>query len=399
MLSEIVERMEREQLSIFLKYGGIITNCILITICFCVYASSLENSFIVGWDDRWMIMNSYTENGLNIQNIWNIFSQSLGGQYAPLNQFNFLILYTMFGYDPFYFHLYSLLLHIGCVCLTWKFVYTILYMHGELKEDQILFVALITSFLFAIHPINVESVAWVSASKVLLYAFFYLVGLLYYLRYIKKQKVIDFLIVIVCFSFSCLGKEQAVTFPLTLLVIDWFINRNMKSAVVWNEKMPFFMLALLFGMITIWLQGNGSLEENYPFYQRIIFTCYSLIEYITKSLFPIRLNFFYPFPIVVGEELPLRFYLYPILLFLLLAWIWVYRKNKYLIFGILIFIVNLILSIHVLSMSRHSIVSDRYMYLSYIGVSFLIGYALLCVKQRVLKLRFPLFLLLFIFSF
>lgn len=383
--------MENKLSNIYLKYNSIITYGFLVALCICVYIPSLSNNFIFGWDDQWMVTNSYTEGGWTIGNIWSIFSEFYGGQYSPLNQFNYLIVYTLFGYDPLYFHLYSLLLHIGCVCLVWKFVYTILHIHGELKDKQILFMAWITSLLFAIHPINVEPIAWISASKVPLYAFFYLMGLLSYLEYVKTQKVINYLITIICFLFSFGGKEQAVTFPLALLVVDWFINRDMKSCVVWNEKLPFFMLAFLFGVITILSQGNGS-YGGFPFYQRLVFACYALIEYITKSLFPIRLNFFYPFPIVLGEELPLRFCIYPILLFLLIAWAWVYRKNKFLIFGILIFVVNLVLSIHILNMSRHSIIADRYLYLSYIGVSFLIGYGSLCIKNIFLKLKFPLFL-------
>ena len=108
------------------------------------------------------------------------------------------------------------------------------------------------------------------------------------------------------------GKEQAVTFPLALLVVDWFTNRNLKSSVVWSEKMSFFILAFLFGAITILSQGKSIYEITYPLYQRLTFACFALIEYITKSLFPVKLNFFYPFPIVLGEELPLKFYIYPV---------------------------------------------------------------------------------------
>lgn len=362
-------------------------------ICFAAYYPILRNSFLTGWDDQWMVFSHYTENGWTIDNLWHIFTDFFGGQYAPFGSLSYLFIYTLFGYDPFYFHLYSLLWHIGCVCLVWKFISTILRMHGGMEEENITLITLITTILFAVHPINVESVAWISALKILLYALFYLLGLICYLRYIKDQKITYYLLTILCFLCSFFGKEQAVTFPLTLLIIDWFTNRDLKSLDVWSEKMSFFILAFLFGLITILSQGKGIYDVTFPLYQRLIFGSFALIEYITKCLFPVKLNFFYPFPIVLGEELPLKFYIYPVLILLLTGWILVYRRNKYIIFSVLLFIVNLLLSIHIINMSRHSIIADRYMYLSYIGIAFLIGYGILYIKQRYAYFRTSLFIL------
>mgnify|MGYP000712462925 CR=1 FL=1 len=169
------------------------------------------------------------------------------GQYAPLAFLSYLVLYAGFGYDPFYFHMFSLLLHIGCVCLVWKLISSLLRVHGGVSEKQILYVNFITTLLFAVHPINVEAVAWISALKVLLYAFFYLLGLLCYLRYIRTSKIFYYVLTIGCFLCSFWGKEQAVTFPLALLIVDWFTNRNMKNLEVWSEKMSFLIMAFFFG--------------------------------------------------------------------------------------------------------------------------------------------------------
>lgn len=220
-------------------------------------------------------------------------------------------------------------------------------MHGGMEEKNIRQIAFITTLLFAIHPMNVEPVAWISAVKVLIYAFFYLLGLLYYLQYIKSQKFRYYLFTIACFIASFLGKEQAVTFPLALLIVDWFTNRNMKSFTVWNEKMVFFVMAFFFGLITILSQGASGLGITYPFYQRVIFGCFAIIEYITKGLIPIKLNYLYPFPIVIGEELPLRFYIYPILIIFLSVWGWACRKKQ-------------ILAIQYFSLHRKSVILHTY---------------------------------------
>ena len=232
---------------------------------------------------------------------------------------------------------------------------------------------------------NVEPVAWISAVKIPIYAFFYLLGLLCYVHYVSSHKFRYYLFTIVCFVCSFLGKEQAVTFPLALLIVDWFSNRKMKSSEVWSEKIVFFIMAFSFGIITILSQGVSTYEVIYPFYQRLIFSSFSIIEYITKSIIPLKLNYYYPFPIIVGEELPFKFYIYPVLMLFIMGWIWQYRKNSYILLGIFMFIVNLIVSIHFINMSRHAIIADRYLYLSYVGIAFLISYFSYVIKLHVKK--------------
>lgn len=138
--------------------------------------SHIKKRLPYGMDDQWMVFSHYTERGWTVDNLWHIFTDFYGGQYAPLAFLSYLVLYAGFGYDPFYFHMFSLLLHIGCVCLVWKLISSLLRVHGGVSEKQILYVNFITTLLFAVHPINVEAVAWISALKVLLYAFFLSLG-------------------------------------------------------------------------------------------------------------------------------------------------------------------------------------------------------------------------------
>ena len=107
-----------------------------------VYYPTLKNGFLTGWDDQWMVFSHYTERGWTVDNLWHIFTDFYGGQYAPLAFLSYLVLYAGFGYDPFYFHMFSLLLHIGCVCLVWKLISSLLRVHGGVSEKQILYVIL-----------------------------------------------------------------------------------------------------------------------------------------------------------------------------------------------------------------------------------------------------------------
>lgn len=166
-------------------------------------------------------------------------------------------------------------------------------------------------------------------------------------------------------------------------MIDWFLDRNLKNGLLWAEKIPFFIMALFGGFITILSQGYGSGETTtYPFLQRIVFVCYSLIEYITKGLLPVRLNYLYPFPFLPGEAMPVRLYVYLLICFCLGLCLWFYRQKRYLLLGTCLFIINLIFSIHLIPMARHAITADRYLYLSYIGIAFLLAYVFVWLYQK-----------------
>ena len=365
----------------------------LILACVAVYWPVLENDFLDHWDDQWIVMNHYTEGGWTWDNLKHIFIDYYGGQYAPVMELSFLALYTFFGYDAFFFHLASLLWHIGCVCLVWKLTVSLLHLRGGMAGSQVRTIGFVTALLLAIHPVNVESVAWISAAKVLIYSFFYLLGLLCYVSYLKSRRFCFYLLALVCFVSSFFGKEQAVTFPLVLLLIDWFLNRNMRSGEVWSEKIIFLVMSLFFGLVTIFSQGISLESTVYPLSSRLVFAPYALIEYFTKSVFPVNLNYLYPFPCLPDEAVPARFYIYPVILLCLIGWLWGYRKNKVLIFGIGLFIINLLVAIHIIPMARHAIVADRYLYLSYIGISFLIGYGITLVKPKIRKITVGIFVL------
>lgn len=303
---------------------------VIIDLCshFILFFPVFSNDFLLGWDDQWMVMNQYTENGYSWSNIWQIFSQPINGQYSPLVELNFLLLYNLCGYNPFWFHVMSVIWHCGCVTLLFIFVRKILDKNED-DSPKALKVAWLTSLMFAIHPVNVESVAWISAVKVPMYAFFYLFSLLMYFDYVISKRRTFYISSIIFFSCSCLSKEQAIMLPLSLLLVDWFVGRSLKLKDTWFDKIPFFIISIFLVLLTFNLQNNSN-TVSYTILRRIVFGCYSLFEYITKSLIPINLNYLYPYPIMGdGNNLPLRFYLYPFLVVLLFIWLMYDQKNEY----------------------------------------------------------------------
>lgn len=361
-----------------MNFADFVTNkkwqaLVLIIATVIVYYPILGNDFLYCWDDQWMVMNRYTIGGWNWYNIWRIFTEFYNGQYGPFTELSYLIIYTFAGYNPFWFHLASLIWHIGSVLFVWLFFTQLFEIRNAVKNTNTPSFAFWIALILAIHPINVEAVAWISAVKVLIYVFFYVLSLLFYLQYVRSRKKSSYFIVILFSLFSFWGKEQAVTIPFSLLLIDWFLQRNLKNKYVWLEKLPFFMLAIILGIVTILSQeGNNMLA--YPFWQRLVYACYAFVEYISKSFIPYNLSYIYPFPSVVGEALPTWLLIYPLLLFVIIYMFWDYIMKWQIMFGLLFFIVHIGITLHVIPLSRFAIVADRYMYLALIGIAFIIIY-------------------------
>ena len=343
----------------------------LISIVILVYCPVINHNFLYQWDDQWVVMNHYTTGGININNLWYILTDFYHGQYAPFNELNYLLLHTLFGYDSSFFHLTSLCWHLANVCLVYRFFIMLLSKSNVYIEYNIRIIAFFTALLWGIHPVNVESVAWLSASKVLIYTFFYLLSLLCYLKYVQNRRNTYFLLTLFFFICSFLGKEHAVTLPVCLLLIDYFVGRDFHNRELWVEKISFFSLSLLGGILTILSQGSEGEELIYSLDYRILFACYTTFEYMVKSFLPVNLSYIYPFPVLPEESIPLRLWFYPIIVLTGSGMLFVYRKNKIVMFSILFMVLHVAVALHLISISRFTIVVDRYLYLGCIGTSFL----------------------------
>ena len=342
---------------------------VILLIC---YYPIFSNGFLDAWDDQWMVMNAYTEKGWNLTNVYAILTQPHHGQYSPLVQLNYLLLHSLCGYNPMAYHLMSFVWHTACVTVLYFFLQHTFCDKAESKHCTLVIV--LTTTIFAVQPVQVESVAWVSAQKVLMYSFFYLSAILFYVKYTKQKQLPFYLLTLLCFLCSVLCKEQAVVLPCTLFLMDWFTRRDWKDLDVWLEKLPFVMISIGFAYLTWNMQQGRNEASLYTFLQRILFGCYSLFEYITKSIFPLNLNYLYPFPIPdCNTDIPIRFYVYPLWTVGLLMCLYYYRYNRILIFGSLFFLIHLLPLLHVIPIPRISIVADRYLYISLVGILLLVS--------------------------
>jgi hypothetical protein len=370
---------------------------IVLMICIIVYRNIIGHQFQRLWDDQWVAVNWYTENGLTLTNLKDILFDYYKGQYAPVNQLYYTTLFHWFGYDARVFHVMGLVIHLANVLLVYQFILAFLKATKIVLSKDSGFIALMTCLIFAVHPMLVESVAWIAASKVLLYAFFYLLALISYLKYVSTGSKRFYFYTIVAFVLSFLGKEQAVTLPVALAFLDYLIHKKITVHSL-VEKIPMFFLSLLFAYVTMASQssfGQGVLTgaPQFPFYHRIIFCCYSVIEYLVKCLLPIKLSYVYPFPNLIGEAVPSRFYMYPAILLAIVFGLWKYLKQRWLLFSFGFFLIHLGVALHIVPLSRFAIVADRYVYVSSIAIFFLIAYAVSYLANRFRKSRALIYIL------
>ena len=341
---------------------------------FAVFSPSLQNGF-VNWDDdrnfyeNKNVMDARAENiGTQLGKIFSLdFEKSaVIGNYNPLPIATFALEKMFFGFEnPMPWHLNNILLHIICALLLFRFL-------KLLKLSN--FAALATTLLFALHPLRVESVAWVTERKDVLFGAFYLGALINYVKYHESKKERKYLIwIYVLFTLSLLSKIQAVSLPLSMLAVDYWRKRS----IGWNwiiEKIPFFIMSLIIGVIGILaLQQQGSLETNATFsmFQRLFIGSYSYMIYLVKSLVPYKALPLYPYP----ETMPWYIYgsmaLVPLYLFgFYYAWKKEYRA---VVFGLAFFTFNIFFLLQILGAGQ-GYLADRFTYISFIGLFFIYAY-------------------------
>ncbi|HWB63957.1 MAG TPA: tetratricopeptide repeat protein, partial [Chitinophagales bacterium] len=195
------------------------------------------------------------------------------------------------------------------------------------------------------------------------------------------------------FLFSLLSKGQAVTLPIALLLIDFYLDRQLKGKAL-LEKIPFLALSLVFGVIAIIAQKKGNAISYFPLPDRILFACYGFAQYIFKVFIPVHLSGFYPYPNAVNGHYPPWLYLNAaagvVLLIIptILLFLQIKKGNKSnqpiiksMLFGWLFFFLNIALLLQLLPVGL-AIMADRYTYLSYTGLFLIIAALVLELKTK-----------------
>jgi len=359
------------------------------------YWGSLDNGF-VNWDDE-----VYVVDNPNIDSREGWFERVVSLNYHPITMISLARNYEKPSegeeIDAGPFHKTNLLFHVFNTFLVFLFV--------ALLSRKKWMVALVAAMLFGVHPMHVESVAWISERKDVLYVFFFLLGLISWIFYKEKNNKLAYFLSVAFLLLSCLSKAMAVVFPVVLLLIDYFENRianekqflNVKLIV---EKLPHFAIALLFGLIAVDVQGGGNFHgffnievrddaiadfNAFTIWQRITFASYGFVMYIVKLIAPFKLSTFYPYP-TIEEAASLKFNIMPVIALAIVgSCIYFFKKYRVLAFSIFFYLITVALVLQFLSVGK-VIIADRYTYLPYVGLGVLLGYGVLWLsKQKGMK--------------
>jgi len=331
-----------------------------------LYAPALNHKF-TNWDDDRQITANPDIRDLSPQGIGKMLSSFYVSLYQPLTSLSWAVEYRLFGPNPRVYHTVNVLLHLANILLVYVLVRSL---------SQNVGISVVTMALFAVHPLQVEVAAWVSSRSILLSSLFYLGAMIAYIAYARSGKARYFAAGLVLFLPALLAKTTAATLPLVLLVIDLYLERKVSRRTI-CEKIPFFLLSVLFGCVTMLARSGVSHVQDfalkYSLVQRICLVCYSCLWYVGKLVFPADLSVFNPFPVKPNGWLPVAFYLAPVLLIGSAVGIWYAgRYRRLLAFAALFMLASLVLVVQIVPVSE-LMVCDRYAYLPCLGLFFLVG--------------------------
>lgn len=370
---------------------------IAIIITAIVYALSLNNGWIKNWDDGGYVTEHDVTSSLSASNLYKltshdisrIFSTFYKGNYHPLTTLIYAVEYNLFKDNAKPYHFINLIFHLLNVLLVFIFLKKIT------KKPEIGFIA---ALLFGIHPMHVESVAWISELKDVLFTLFFLLSLIYYLKSYdaKEGKMKYYLISLLMFVLSSLSKSAAVCLPAVLVLLDFYKGKKWKwkidnrngvigktmGVIAWlmnsiAHKALFFIVSMIFGIVAIKSQGAANAIQDltplFSFLERLMIASYTTITYLYKLIVPIDLACMYPYPDRINGHLPMDYYLTPIILIALVSFVvysWKYGKD--IVFGTIFFFLTIALVLQLLPVGG-AVLAERYTYVPYIGLFMIIG--------------------------
>jgi tetratricopeptide (TPR) repeat protein len=327
----------------------------------------VKNNTFVGWDDEvYITQNPYLK--LSVSNIKHSFLEGeYHRMYVPLTALSLSINEHFSGLSPKGYLITNLLLHLISVVLCFFIIK---------KLSNNLSIAFWVSLIFAIHPVQAEVVAYAAGRRDVLYTLFLFASYFVYLKYINSKESGKYLsISILFFTLSLFSKTQGLLFPFLLIATDYLYKRKIFSRKLILEKIPFFVLSVIFGIITIAILVKQKSPEFHisrevmetPIAERIIYAFFGFVNYIINAIFPFKLSLIHPYPL---SGVPLIAYISVLLggglgIYALIAFV---KKRELWQFGLLFFIISIVLMLQIFPNS-YGVMNDHYMYAALPGLA------------------------------
>jgi len=341
-----------------------------------VYWPVLNNGFIDYDDTDYVTANMMVRQGLTLKGfVWS-FIAFHAGNWHPLTWLSHMLDIQLFGLNPMGHHADSLLFHAAnalLLCLVLQ------RLTGRLGRS------VVVALLFALHPLHVESVAWIAERKDVLSTFFWLLTVAAYLWYTRKPSLKRYLPVVLLFALGLMAKQMLVTLPLILLLLDyWPLNRfSLRPSLILGEKIPLLAISACAALITLRAQDTAGALAHGNEQLSLLHAGNALISYVTyirKMFWPADLALFYPFdpamitiPRVVGAA---------VLLAVITVLVVLQRKKRpYLIFGWFWYLITLLPVIGFIRVGSQAM-ADRYTYIPLIGLFVIVVWGVAGIADR-----------------
>ena len=376
-----------------------------------VYITTLRNEFLLWDDDVYVTDNTFirTFNGVFLRRAFFDFSAS---NWHPLTWLSHALDYAIWGLNPLGHHMTNIILHAANTFLVVVVIWGLLTVAKErtqrtgrsefLAYRTMLITAGVTGLLFGLHPIHVESVAWIAERKDLLCALFFLFSITGYTKYVRniyngsmqqnpsplllnKQYLLSF----VLFFLALLSKPMAVTLPVVLLILDWYPFQRVRSLQTFRtafvEKLPFIGLSLISSILTILAQKSGGAIKSMdfaPLSTRLLVGTKSLIAYLWKMMVPMNLIPYYPYPknaSLFSLEYALAITLVSVIT---IACIIIAKKQKLWLTVWGYYLVTLLPVLGIVQVGNQAM-ADRYSYLPSLGPFVLIGLVIAGASKKI----------------
>jgi hypothetical protein len=357
-----------------LRQRPILLGALLVLATLVLYGTVTHHEFLDYFDDDFYVTkNIHVSTGLNLGNVVWAFGFH-EANWHPLTWFSHMADCQLFGLSPGPQHFVNVVLHaVNVLLLFWLM---------QMATGAV-WRSFLVAALFAVHPLNVETVAWVAERKSLLCTLFSLLTIAAYGGYIRQPSWKKYLVVIAAFSLALMSKPMAVSLPLVLLLLDyWPLERyeGLKLRHKWMrlsmEKLPLFLLTAASCVVTIAAQRSvGAVPDSseLPLSLRLENAAVSYVAYIGKMLWPAKLAVFYPHP---WHSLPWPDVIASavILVGITMTVLYFYR-GRYLAMGWFLFVTTLIPVIGIVQVGRQAM-ADRYAYVPCIGLFIIIAWGL-----------------------
>jgi tetratricopeptide (TPR) repeat protein len=339
---------------------------VLCIVTFTAFFPALKNGF-TNCDDDKMVTNNPRITSLARDNVTSFFTEPHEYLYHPLVLLSYAVEYHFFKLRPLPYHATNILIHLCNTVLVFLLIYLLC---------RTIPVAFIAALLFALHPLRVESVAWITERKDVLSACFYFGSLVGYLAYRGGGgRKLFYGLSFASYLLSLLSKPMAVTLPFVLVLFDLFQGRKIDRKSLF-EKAPFFIIAFVFAGIALLVHypagGKDTQLEPFAAYHRPFIGTYGIVFYLTKTIAPVNLSSLYEFPAYLLAAPGIH--LIPAFLIVLVLTALIVYSRKYTnkaVFGALFFLITILPVLQILPIGGKSTPADRFTYIPAIGLCYI----------------------------